>query len=168
MDSIWSISIDIDSKILDNGEVSGLHIYAPHPTQPPICTSYRLGLDGLHFENTYFLYQDCADHRSAAMDWLKTSFHGAGHHDLLDETWFPLDHVALAHKPKRDGFYLGALRSTQAADFLRRVGSPQWAVQLIDDPNGGYDHLLIEVAADLQRMSDGASRVVRSAFHGVV
>ncbi|MCB1257625.1 MAG: hypothetical protein KDB26_10990, partial [Microthrixaceae bacterium] len=66
---IWSISVDIDSEVLDSGNVPGVHVYLPRSVQPPVCISYFLGSDGLRLENTYFLFQDHDDALFASIDW---------------------------------------------------------------------------------------------------
>lgn len=164
--TFWSISIDINPSVIGDRSIDGVHIYVPRPSFPPTCASYHLTPTGLRFENAYFLFRE-DDMREQAMNWIKTSLIAAGSEHLLADELFPCSHVALAHKPERDGFYFGGLPGDRCADFLEMVDSPTWATELFRRTDGEHEHLLIDVGLDLTSDADGRPMVTKRAFHGV-
>lgn len=162
----WSISVDLDAASLERQEVLGVHVYAPRSTEPATCVSYRLLPTGLILENTYFLFAGENMVEQAAA-WVQTSPISTGSVGLFDVDLADADHLALAHKPTRDGVYFGGLSPEVAVDLLKREGSASWAVDLVRSDRGELDHLLLDVGLDIARTGDHP-HVLRTALHGVV
>jgi hypothetical protein len=165
----WSISFDLTTEmLLGNEAVDDLHVYRPHHLHaaPITCASYALRAQVASLENLYFLFDPIED-RADIDTHLADTFHGrrAAPAELLWAELFPNNHVAIAHKPRQDGLYVGGLDLDQFRAFLERVDFDPGTRRFVDDHAEELDHLRWDVGYDF-RATDSGVEIVKAGFYG--
>ncbi len=64
------------------------------------------------------------------------------------------DHVAVAHKPNRDGLYYGGVGATALAWFLDEVALADPVQRYVNDHLDELDHLSFDVGVDFEWVDD--------------
>jgi len=168
--SWYSVSLDLDEAVLsDRAPVEGLHVYVTHhPAEPPMSISYAVRGEGFRLENVYRLFHPRRDREAMDGQLGGSAITGSERFRAEQVLWPDLlggDHVALAHKPDRDGVYFGRVDVDAFAGFLRRTRAPGDLLAFVEEHRDALAHLGFDVGFDY-RLTGGRVEVVKAGFYG--
>jgi len=168
----FMFSMDLDEALVGGTRsLESINVYVGNPgsnVSSGIC--HELTPRGMELKNFYFFF----DAKKEMSDVVAKATCSA-HHDIRN---FPIQSIlpkelvdcgviVVANKRFNDGVYFSRLRIDPLIGFLERERFPQNLVAFIRRHRDDLDHMLYDIGFDYV-VENGAMRVVKSAFYGIL
>jgi hypothetical protein len=168
----FMFSIDLDEDLTARRRpLDGINVYVGNPgssVSSGIC--YEFSKAELRLANFYFFFN-----RRTEMSDIVAKVNCSAHHDLrglpvkeiLRPELLDCEVVVVANKKFNDGIYFSRIKIDPLIGFLDAEGFPRELVEFARQYRDGLDHMLYDVGIDYV-VADGAVKVVKSAFYGLL
>jgi hypothetical protein len=168
----FMFSIDLDEDITARRRpLDIINVYVGNPgssVSSGIC--YEFSDTGLRLANFYFFFNARTE-----MDDIVAKVNCSAHHDLrgspietiLRPELVDCEVIVVANKKFNDGIYFSRIKIDPLIGFLEAEGFPMNLVDFARSHRDGLDHMLYDVGIDYV-VSDGAVKVIKSAFYGLL